>query len=101
MQPTPSRNRYAYLSSPDRRATTSTSTKNKAVPPITQQSQPKKSKQSTGKSPPLSPLSINQLPLINDIDMNLTSGTTYSPPNTQLATKVISSSGVTSFSPEM
>jgi len=101
MQPTPGRNRYASLSSPDRNATTSTSTKNKAVSPITQQSLPKKPKQSTGKSPPLSPLSNNQLPDNNDIDMNLTSGATHSPPNTQLGTKAISSSGATSFYSDM
>ncbi|KAL4132156.1 hypothetical protein QTP88_009363 [Uroleucon formosanum] len=86
MQPTPGRNRFASLSSPDRNVSTSTSMKNKAISPITQQSQPKKAKQSTGKSPPLSPLLNNQIPLINDIDMKHTSGTSHSPPNTQLAT---------------
>jgi len=103
MQPTPGRNRYASLSSPDRNATTLTSTKNKAVSPTTHQTQSKKPKQSTGKSPPLSPLSINQIPapLINDIDMNRTLGTTDSPPNTQLAINTISSTNATSFSTEL
>ncbi|KAL4134813.1 hypothetical protein QTP88_006522 [Uroleucon formosanum] len=100
MQSTPGRNRFASLSSPDRNAATSTSTKNKAVSPTTQQSQPKKAKQSTGKSPPLSPLLNNQIPLINDIDMKHTSGTSHSPPNTQLVTNVIPSTGATSFSSE-
>ncbi|KAL4085057.1 hypothetical protein QTP88_027895 [Uroleucon formosanum] len=101
MPPTPGRNRFASLSITDYNATTFTSTNNKAVSPTTHQSQPKKPKQSTSKSPPLSPLSINQLPLINDIDMKHTSGTTYSPPNTQFATKAISSTGAHSFSSEM
>jgi len=93
MQPTPGRNRYASLTSPDHNATTSTSMKNKAVSPTTHQTQPKNQN-----SPPVShhhhhlyqsikyKLKKIKVPLINNIDTNRTLGTTDSPPNIQLAT---------------